>query len=463
MGIFPILLLGLVLRLVSINQSLWLDEATSAILARDFSIPDILTKFSPGDFHPPLYYFALKLWSLVFGTSEFALRGMSIFAGLGGIYILYLVVRDLFNKRAALIASLLLATSGLHLYFSQEARMYQLASFFILLSIYFFVKIEKNNSAGEWLKFSIFTALSGMTHYMTIFIIPVFWIYGFINRKKINWFKKLITSHIILLIFGLFWMPTFVNQLSIGFQTKILFPIWWEILGKSNLKDALLVPVKFMVGRVSWDNKHLYGLIALTLTCFFGILICDAYKKWKKEKYFRLIILWLIIPYIVTFVLGFWFSVFGYFRLLYLLPAFYVLIALGIDSLRENTFKYALGLALIINLLLSGYYLVDLKFHRENWKDLINYISQSNSLDRSIVIFVTNNQREAFRYYDPVGKIRVNGPALINDGYDTIWLMRYTQPIFDPNDQVRKNIENLGYVKTGEHDFNGVSVWKYIK
>ena len=36
--IWGILILGFVLRLISINQSLWLDEATSVLVARDMSL-----------------------------------------------------------------------------------------------------------------------------------------------------------------------------------------------------------------------------------------------------------------------------------------------------------------------------------------------------------------------------------------------------------------------------------------
>ena len=47
--------LGLVLRLISIKQSLWLDEATTALVSQR-SILDYFTNFALGDFHPPVYY-----------------------------------------------------------------------------------------------------------------------------------------------------------------------------------------------------------------------------------------------------------------------------------------------------------------------------------------------------------------------------------------------------------------------
>ena len=46
--------LGLVLRLISIKQSLWLDEATTALVSQR-SILDYFTNFALGDFHPPVY------------------------------------------------------------------------------------------------------------------------------------------------------------------------------------------------------------------------------------------------------------------------------------------------------------------------------------------------------------------------------------------------------------------------
>jgi 4-amino-4-deoxy-L-arabinose transferase-like glycosyltransferase len=461
--LYLILFLGLILRLVSINQSLWLDEATSGYVARDLSFLDILTKFSPGDFHPPLYYLILKLWSLLFGTSELGLRSLSIFAGVASIFILYLIVKELFNKRAAVASALLLATSGLHIYFSQEARMYILASFLVLLSVYYFVKIEKEGRAGDWICFSVFTALSATTHYLTLLMLPVFWIFGFIQKKEFIWFKKLFASHIILFISSLLWLPIFVRQLSVGLQAKGLSPVWWSILGKTSFKEALLVPVKFIIGRIGWDNKYVYGFVVFLLFSFFGFLIYGGVKKWRDKASLKIILLWLTAPYFFALILGFWFSVFSYFRLLFLLPAFYILVALGIDSLEKNIHKITLCLILTINLFLSGYYLASPRFHRENWRDLIGDIGRSGNLDKSAVIFVSYGQKEAFRYYDPAGKIKVDGPALIYNGYDIVWLMRYAQPIFDPDDKVRKDLEQLGYLKTGEHNYNGVPVWKYIK
>ncbi|PJC28152.1 hypothetical protein CO054_01755, partial [Candidatus Shapirobacteria bacterium CG_4_9_14_0_2_um_filter_39_11] len=65
--ILIIIFVALILRLVNLNQSLWLDEAVQAITARQnfsYIFQDIA-----GDFHPPLYHFLMHFWVRFFGNS----------------------------------------------------------------------------------------------------------------------------------------------------------------------------------------------------------------------------------------------------------------------------------------------------------------------------------------------------------------------------------------------------------
>ena len=70
MKIGLILVVGLVLRLIGLNQSLWLDEAITARVARNYGYQEIVEKFSVNDFHQPLYYLFIRGWGGVFGYSE---------------------------------------------------------------------------------------------------------------------------------------------------------------------------------------------------------------------------------------------------------------------------------------------------------------------------------------------------------------------------------------------------------
>ena len=101
--------------------SIWFDEAFSEHITRH-SFFDIL-RYTAADVHPPLYYWALKLWRMVFGNSELALRSLSLFfLFLTGVAV-YIFVKAYFSRRAAIYSLLLLTISPLLFRYGIEARM----------------------------------------------------------------------------------------------------------------------------------------------------------------------------------------------------------------------------------------------------------------------------------------------------------------------------------------------------
>lgn len=117
------MLLALVLRWPGLGTTnLWLDEANSWLLAK-YPLPELLANIraSPGS---PLYFLLLKLWVQVFGDSERALRALSLVTSLALVPATYALGTHTLSRRAALIGTLLLALSPLHLYYAQEARVY---------------------------------------------------------------------------------------------------------------------------------------------------------------------------------------------------------------------------------------------------------------------------------------------------------------------------------------------------
>ena len=453
--IWGIVLLALVLRLISLDQSLWLDEATSALVARDLSVDEILNSFIINDFHPPFYYIFLNYWEKVFGASEISLRMPSVLAGLGSIYTVFLIGKRLFNKKVGLIAALLLSTSGLHIYYSQEARMYSFSVFFASLAFYFFIKILRKARVGDWIGFSSSLVFLVMTSYLSSLMIPVFWVLGLVEKKDFGWWKKFLASHILLLGFGTLWLPTFLKQLGGGLGVATSIPLWWNILGKTTLKEIFLVPTKFMLGRISLFNKQMYALIVVVSGLLFAYPLLKTVKRMKKSLPLWL---WLLVPIAISALVGFRIPSFSYFRLIFVLPAFYLLISVGLDNLSKKAFKPILISILMVNLISSGAYLMNSRFQREDWRGLTSFVGKE---ENSIVLFPANSQMEAYRYYDVNG--RIAGPQGLDGSYETIWLMRYIQPIFDPEDNLRKEIEELEYTKEGEYDFNSVVVWKYTK
>jgi uncharacterized membrane protein len=457
--IWYIILLALVLRILSLNQSFWLDEATSVLVARNYTIGAIIKEFSLGDFHPPLYYVLLKLWANVFGFGEIGLRSLSVVASLASIYLIYLIGIKIKDRSLGITASLLLATSSLFIYYSQEARMYSLSTLFVVFSVYFYLKIlkDKPRTLNKAI-FSLSLVLIFLTDYLSILIIAAYIVFPFLDNLKLK-NKRLKAVGIALMplvVTFIFWWPIFSEQLQSGIGVRTSASNWWKILGKTSFKNILLIPVKFSLGRISFENKTVYTLISASVLLFFGYFLTKA----KYSKY-KVIWLWLILPVLIGVVLGLFVPVLSYFRFLFVLPAFYILLAIGLINTADKYFLPIFMTFLFINFLTSGVYLSETKFQREDWRGFSNFVKEESKDKNYKIIFVADSQMEGVEYYWP--EARISGPSGLNENLEQIWLMRYVQDVFDPTDSTRAKIEEKGYIKENEYDFNGIRVIKYKK
>lgn len=115
------------------GQSLWSDEGTSVALAlRD--LPAITTGAAL-DIHPPLYYYVLHFWMLALGSGEIAVRAPSVLLGAGVSLLTFALGLRIFGWWAGIAAAVLSIVSPLQVQYSQETRMYMLATFLGLLTV----------------------------------------------------------------------------------------------------------------------------------------------------------------------------------------------------------------------------------------------------------------------------------------------------------------------------------------
>jgi mannosyltransferase len=127
-----LVLLAFVLRTNELGIGFWIDEGLSVgISDRPLGdIPDALRL----DGSPPLYYLLLHLWMSVAGTSEEAVRAMSVLFGLLAVPVAWWGARALFGTRTAWMAAVLAATSPFLTQYAQEARMYALTALLSLVA-----------------------------------------------------------------------------------------------------------------------------------------------------------------------------------------------------------------------------------------------------------------------------------------------------------------------------------------
>lgn len=134
-----ILLLATAARFHALGrQSFWNDEGNSARLS-ERSVR-LIIEGTASDIHPPLYYLILNGWQKLVGTSEFALRSFSAFAGVLTVLFTIQLGRWLDGWRVGLVAGLFTAVSPPLIYYSQEARMYSLLGLLAVASTWLLVR-----------------------------------------------------------------------------------------------------------------------------------------------------------------------------------------------------------------------------------------------------------------------------------------------------------------------------------
>lgn len=124
-------------RLVNLGaQSFWYDEAVSTYLA-GLDLPAMLAH-TAGDIHPPLYYALLHVWGLLAGRGQFALLFPSVVCGVLVVALTYRLAQRLrsMGENVALLAAFLTALSPFHVWYSQELRMYTLGAALGLVAAY---------------------------------------------------------------------------------------------------------------------------------------------------------------------------------------------------------------------------------------------------------------------------------------------------------------------------------------
>ncbi|MFH0969568.1 MAG: glycosyltransferase family 39 protein [Patescibacteria group bacterium] len=386
--IYLILFLALVLRLRNIlNRDFWYDEAFTGVTVKANFWEMI--RITANDVHPPLYYILLKAFSFFGNYSVLSIRLFSVIFGLFGIWAVYLFTKELFNKRAALFASLITAISPFAIQYSQEGRMYAMLSFFTVMAGYFFIKALKSGECRYYIGWGIFSGLSFLTHYMgVIFMIIFYFAYAFHNfyseRDFSNWKKiarKILPDKKIMLGIGSaavifsFWIRVFISHLLYSglnnmrwvrpasfsdIFTNIQIFIFGSPLGELSAG----MPAPNAISHIS-NSSVLIGI-----TLFFGFLIPYLVKKEKDKAVFLLI-----------FSFGFMLLIYSisllgddYFVSRYLIVAAYLIfIMLGVWLSKVNwklaIFSLAVYAFLLANIVSPNYY----KGYGELQKNLDQY------------------------------------------------------------------------------------------
>ena len=133
----------------------------------------MLDEIRATDVHPPLHH--VVLWATVrgIGDGELAVRIPSLIVGALVVPMLFVLGRELYGRRTALIAAGLGAVSPLLVWYSQEARMYGILTLLSLVNVWALVRAQRTGEWRYWALLGVSCALTAWTHYLALIQIAV--------------------------------------------------------------------------------------------------------------------------------------------------------------------------------------------------------------------------------------------------------------------------------------------------
>ncbi|MBM3251390.1 MAG: glycosyltransferase family 39 protein [Candidatus Omnitrophica bacterium] len=406
-----VLVAGAGLRLYKLSaNSFWHDEANF-----------ILFKPHPGKLLPSLAFISDEIlnkgiglincgyavfttfWSS-FSNRDFFLRLSSVLFGIGCIVLIYKTGKLLFDSSTGLIAAVIIAFSPLHIYYSQEFRMYTIVSLFALCSTYALWQFLKTGSRGYVWVYAISHAINFYMHMTAVLLwvaqVVFFILYKEKFKSRLEEWRRCQIMALILMLPGI--LILLIELLRIGnFKNMMFFAVSTTTQTSPHF---LLIPLFSFKNFVAGYNAS-PGPSWPTVILFAVFFSAAFFPRGKKGELF-LCLCCFILPFFILYA-----SQRFMYCDRYLISSslfLYLIAARGIAGLKKFYAVSALGCILAFSSLslknyFSGYLPSPAEERigvsgKEASREAARYILDNFS-DGDVIFHTENNTGLPFRYY----------------------------------------------------------------
>jgi hypothetical protein len=457
---------GAVLRLYLLgSKSIWLDEAFSIAMGQRGWL-NLLHKVVLADTHPPLYYLVLKFW-MIPGVGEAWVRMLSALFSIAAIPVMYALVAMLYDdKRIGLVGATILAFSPFQVWYAQEARMYAMLTFLVLLSAYFFFRALQTGERRDWIGYVVATLLALYTDNGAIWYVATISIFYLVsmNRfpgKPMDWFL----SNAAIGLLYIPWLPFFLEQ-----ARQVTESFWLPAPTFSTVLGTFLDFHSF-----NFPSTELSLLYMAFI--FVWVTIVPA-REWQR----RLASMWLFVPMATSLLISLRQPIFLSRNLIAASLGYYLLIAGTIWRFHSKRATLALLLPLVaMNLVSIGYNAW--WEHKEDWRAVAGYVARSaQKKPAGIIIFIPRYVELPFYYYFKDYNLTIDTQgypgdesllhpqpkevadiAKVLEGHPYVWLVVRDIELADPNWTVKTWLDTHGYVRQKDLVQESISVLTYIR
>lgn len=498
-------LLAFALRVYRLgHQSLWYDEGFSVWLAgKD------LASITTGDFNPPLYVYLLHFWLGGAGTTEFAVRFLSLLFSVLAVPLTIRLGTRLFDRPTGLLGGLLVAVAPLHLWYAQETRMYAMVTALSLLACGALFEALQGRRAC-WPIYLGATVAAVYTHYyawmvvaaQTVFVL--WWLTRIWGGRLLRraqrlgavagrqpWpglprpFRLWLLSQIALVLAVVPWLP--ILREHYRYQNLTYWP------GTLSLQwVAERTFTAFSVGEtLGGDLAHWATLAFLTLGLvgIVGTLVRDR----RKVDGVVFTTLYVVVPVLLLYLIVHDRPKFAPRYLMIATPGFYLLAAAGLRALwprrRDALLWRPLGALAVVGslaflLTTSARSAVNMYFDptyaREDFRGLARYLEQHVGEDEGVLL-LSGHFFPVFQYYyhrtnwlplptDTRPSPSVDEPITLAIAEEIdrfavnrsgLWIVLWQDEVVDPNGVVLALLDRVGRPLPVERQFHGLELRHY--
>ena len=473
-----ILLLGLFLRIYDINNnppSLYGDELTIAYdsysllkTGHDQTGVFLPLTFSMGAGRPAGYVYGSIPFIALFGPNELGVRMLSVLSGVGIIFLLYLISKQMFSPKVGLLTALIASVTPWAIALSRGGFEANFALFLVLLGIYFFM-IGKNKGI-----FYIFSAISfGLTihtyptYKLTLpLFLPILYLYqgdfkNIFNKSKIY----ILISVVLIILFGFFSiLETFTGKseerfshINILAQSDLIQSIEQKVNLERNISNLGITLSKYFHNKpveytkvlvenylqnfslnflvIHGDGNPRHNMVTMggIYLAQFMLIFVGIVSFWKtSKKNLLLLLLLILIAPLPTAIVG----IPHVLRSSLMLPSLIIISALGLLTIIENRNRLILISFVIIFILQFIFFTQKLFFLSSNeYSRFWSYpakvaskiaLEEKSNFDYIILLDKIDNIEFAYPVYG-----LVDSSEVINQNRNRSGLEKYNLKKFD--------------------------------
>ncbi len=312
------------------NRSLWFDESMLAINIVNRSFLDLL---KPLDYHQasPLGFLVVtKLFTILLGENEFALRLFPFIGGVISIFLFYKLSKEYLTPLGVLIAVAFFSLNEQLYRYSSEFKQYSTDVLFTLILCLLFTKLKKNGiSNSNLIIFSLVGAITIWFSHPIVFVlagIGLTTIFYFIRNS--DWKCLLKVALVCVIWFISFAGYYFISLQNIKNDNQMLE--YWQGSFIPLIPKSLGDIDKYIIILMGFFT-YLMNMTALAILCFI-LGVIHIYQK-RKDAFFIF-----ILPVAITFFAsGFFLYPFSGRLILFLAPSILLFTSAGLEKLKIVT------------------------------------------------------------------------------------------------------------------------------